>query len=48
MSEAKQHTVETVYGTATIDIYECDSCGNEVAYENTVKFTIGDREGRAC
>ena len=41
-------TVETVYGTATIETYECDSCSNVVPYEETVEFRIGEREGRAC
>jgi len=44
----EQHTVQTQYGEATIKTYECDSCGNRVAYENTVEFSIGDRDGRAC
>jgi len=45
---AESHTVQTQYGEATIETYECDSCGNRVAYENTVEFQIGSREGRAC
>jgi len=48
MSDADTHTVDTVYGPAEIETYECDSCGNRVAYEDTVEFTIGDRNGRAC
>jgi hypothetical protein len=48
MSDTETHTVETPYGPAEIETYECDSCGNTVAYENTVEFTIGDRTGRAC
>jgi len=48
MSNAETHTVDTVYGPAEIETYECDSCGNRVAYENTVGFTIGGSEGRAC
>ncbi len=48
MSSAETHTVETQYGPTTIETYDCDSCGNTVAYENTVPFTIGDTEGRAC
>jgi len=48
MSDPESHTVSTQYGETTIDVYECDSCGNTVAHENTVKFTLGDREGRAC
>lgn len=41
-------TIQTEYGDATIDVYDCDSCGNTVAYEDTVEFTIGNRDGRAC
>jgi len=48
MSDPESHTVSTQYGETTIDVYECDSCGNTVAHENTVEFTLGDREGRAC
>lgn len=48
MSEPQEHTVNTQFGEATVEIYECDSCGTDVAYENTVPFTIADREGRAC
>lgn len=47
MSKSK-HTIDTPYGEATIETYDCDSCGNTVAYENTVPFTIGNTEGRAC
>lgn len=48
MTEPDTQTVQTEYGEATIETYDCDSCGNTVAYEETVEFTIGDREGRAC
>lgn len=48
MTEPQTKTVQTEYGEATIETYDCDSCGNTVAYEETVEFTIGDREGRAC
>jgi hypothetical protein len=48
MSDAQSHTISTQYGEAEINVYECDSCGNTIAYENTVEFTLGDREGRAC
>jgi len=48
MSDPESHTVSTQYGETTIDVYECDSCGNTVSHENTVGFTLGDREGRAC
>ena len=49
MSKQKEsYVVETVYGDYEIETYECDSCGNVVAYEHTVPFTIGDTEGRAC
>jgi hypothetical protein len=42
------HTVDTAYGQTTIETYECDSCGTKVRYDETVEFTIGEREGRAC
>ena len=48
MSEPQKHTVQTEFGPTTVEAYECDSCGNTVAYENTVQFTIGNRDGRAC
>jgi hypothetical protein len=48
MNNSEQHTVNTQYGETTIEVYECDSCGNVVAYENTVEFTLGNRSGRAC
>jgi hypothetical protein len=48
MTDTKTHTIETAYIEATIETYECDSCGNEVAYDETVEFTIGETEGRAC
>lgn len=48
MTKPKEHTINTQFGEATVEIYTCDSCGNDVAYENTVPFTIADREGRAC
>ena len=48
MTQPETQNIETEYGTATIETYDCDSCGNTVAYENTVKFTIGETEGRAC
>jgi hypothetical protein len=41
-------TVETAYGDVEVDLAECDSCGNQVRVEDTVEFTIGDREGLAC
>jgi len=41
-------TVQTTYGDVEIDVVDCDSCGNRVAKDDTVEFTIGDREGRAC
>jgi hypothetical protein len=48
MSDTDTYEVETQFGPAEIETYECDSCGNRVAYENTVTFSIGEREGRAC
>jgi len=48
MPETETHTVETAYGEAEIETYDCDSCGTKVAYENTVHFQIGERKGRAC
>ena len=48
MSEPTEKSVSTPYGETTIDVIECDSCGNEVALDETVEFTLGDREGRAC
>jgi len=41
-------TVETEYGTAEIEVVECDSCGNTVGKEDAKEFTIADREGWAC
>jgi hypothetical protein len=41
-------TIETRFGSVEIETYECDSCGVEVAKEDTVPFEIGSREGRAC
>jgi len=46
MTETK--TVETEYGTAEIEVVDCDSCGNTVGKEQATQFTIGDREGWAC
>jgi len=43
-----QKTVDTPYGETTIEVVECDSCGNTVSKDDTVEFTLGDREGRAC
>ena len=48
MSEPTEKSVSTPYGETTIEVIECDSCGNEVALDETVEFTLGDREGRAC
>lgn len=45
---AQKESIKTPYGETTIETYDCDSCGNTVAYEDTVEFTIGDTEGRAC
>jgi len=41
-------TIQTQYGETEIQVYDCDSCGNRVAYDETVEFTLGDRQGRAC
>jgi len=41
MSETK--TVETEYGTAEIEIVECDSCGNTVGKEQAKRFAIGEK-----
>ena len=43
-----QKTVDTPYGETTIEVVECDSCGNTVSKNDTVEFTLGDRTGRAC
>lgn len=43
-----QKTVDTPYGETTIEVVECDSCGNTVSKDDTVEFTLGDRTGRAC
>ena len=48
MSDTDTYEVETQFGSAEIETHVCDSCGNRVAYENTVEFNIGKREGRAC
>ena len=47
-SDPETQTVQTEYGETSIEVYECDSCGNHVAHKETVRFTLGDREGRAC
>jgi hypothetical protein len=41
-------TVQTPYGDTTIDVVECDSCGAEVAKDDALEFTLGDRTGWAC
>lgn len=41
-------TVQTAYGETTIEVVECDSCGAEVAKDDALEFTLGEREGRAC
>ena len=48
MTDTETHTVETAFGPAEVETLECDSCGNRVAAENTVPFTIGNTDGRAC
>ena len=46
--DTRTKEVSTEYGTTTIQITDCDSCGNTVTKDETVAFTIGDRSGRAC
>lgn len=46
--DTRTKEVSTEYGTTTIQITDCDSCGNTVAKDETVEFTIGDRSGHAC
>lgn len=46
MTETKK--VQTEYGTAEIEVVECNSCGNTVGKDDAAAFTIGDREGWAC
>jgi len=41
-------TVQTPYGDTTIEVVECDSCGAEVAKDDALEFTLGDRNGWAC
>ena len=41
-------TVQTPYGDTTIEVVECDSCGAEVAKDDALEFTLGDRTGWAC
>jgi len=41
-------TVQTPYGDTTIEVVECDSCGAEVAKDDALEFTLGDRKGWAC
>jgi len=48
MSNVDTKTVQTAYGDTTIEVVECDSCGAEVAKDDVVKFTLGDRDGWAC
>jgi len=40
--------VQSQYGDVEIEVVDCDSCGNRVAKEDTVPFSIGSREGLAC
>jgi hypothetical protein len=46
--DTRTKEVSTEYGTTTIQITDCDSCGNTVAKDEAVEFTIGDRSGHAC
>lgn len=46
--DTRTKEVSTEYGTTTIEITDCDSCGNTVAKDEAVEFTIGDRSGHAC
>jgi len=48
MSDAKQESVETVYGTVDVETVDCDSCGEAMLKEDANPFTIGDRDGYAC
>lgn len=41
MTETKK--VETEFGTAEIEVVECDSCGNKVGKEEAKRFAIGER-----
>jgi len=46
--DTRTKEISTEYGTTTIQITDCDSCGNTVAKDEAVEFTIGDRSGHAC
>jgi len=48
MSNVDTKTVQTAYGDTTIEVAKCDSCGAEVAKDDVVEFTLGDRKGWAC
>lgn len=48
MSKSKTKTIETQYGTAEIEVVECDSCGQTIGKDDAVEFTIGSRDGYAC
>ena len=40
---SKTETVQTAYGEASIEVVECDSCGNEVSKDDARVFVTGDR-----
>jgi hypothetical protein len=46
--DTRTKEVSTEYGTTTIEITDCDSCGNTVPIDEAVEFTIDDRSGHAC
>lgn len=45
---SKTQTAHTAHGQVEYEVVECDSCGTNVLPDETVVFTIGDREGVAC
>ena len=48
MANQRTETVHSEYGEVEVEVVDCDSCNNTVAKEDTVPFTIGDRDGLAC
>jgi len=56
---SKSKTVHTQYGETTVEVVECDSCGNTVAKDSASRFAMNegvpnprfneaDRQGYAC
>jgi len=43
MSKSKTKSIQTAYGETSIEVVECDSCGNEMSKEGARVFVTGDR-----